>query len=144
MISTQFNKAFLSLKVHLINSMNLNKKIFSFEKKCYFFYSMINFFEKIKSFLCLKFFFREKNLDISTATKLLINVDLNDNVSSNINSCDFFDDEILFFIIDFEITFSLKIFNTCFRFVILLFIAVFKYLQRNRTICYIKFSFFFF
>jgi hypothetical protein len=59
--------------------------------------------------------FRKRNLDISTATKLLIDVDSDDDVSSNVNSWDFFDDEILFFIIDFEATVFLKLFKTNFR-----------------------------
>jgi hypothetical protein len=46
---------------------------------------------------------------------LLINVNSNDDVSSNLNSWNFFDDEISFFNIDFETTFFLKLFSTCFR-----------------------------
>jgi hypothetical protein len=63
--------------------------------------------------------FRKRNLDISTATKLLIDADSDDDVSSDVNSWNFFDDEIFFFIIDFETTFSLKLFKTNFRIEIL-------------------------
>jgi hypothetical protein len=63
--------------------------------------------------------FRKRNLDISTAIKLLIDVDSDDDVSSNVNNWNFFDDEILFFIIDFETTFFLKLFRTNFRIEIL-------------------------
>jgi hypothetical protein len=65
--------------------MNLNKENLFFEKNIIF-YLMINFFrEKLIIFL-FEVFFREKNLDISIAIKLLIDVDLNDDVSSNVNN----------------------------------------------------------
>jgi hypothetical protein len=63
--------------------MNENKKNYSFEKQSYFFYLIICFFEKKKFFL---FFIETFRFDISIVTKLLIDVDSNDDVSSNVNN----------------------------------------------------------
>jgi hypothetical protein len=114
-MSTRSMKYLKSREILSIISMNSKKENFFFEKKCYFLYSMIDFFEKVYSFLCLKFFFRKRNFDILTATKMLIDVDSNDDVSSNVDNWNSIDDEIYFFIIDFEATIFFKLFNTCFR-----------------------------
>jgi hypothetical protein len=89
--------------------MNKNKENYFFEKKNYFLCLIICF---LKKKIISLFFIETSRLDISIVTKMLIvNSDLNsnDDVSSNVNNWDFFDDEISFFIIDFETTFFLKL-----------------------------------
>jgi hypothetical protein len=155
-----FIRKFIFLEINTFkNAFSISKSSFDnfdeWEQRKLFFrkeklFSLFNdlFFRKKK--IISLFFIETFCFDISIVTKMLIvNFDLNsnDDVSSNINNWDFFDDEIFFFIIDFEITFSLKLFRTNFRIEILsylLFIAVFNYLHENRTIRYIKFFFFFF
>jgi hypothetical protein len=109
-----------SRKVHSIISMNENKENYSFEKKSYFFL-FNNLFFREKKIISL-FFIETFRLDISIVTKMLIvkfDSNSNDDVSSNVNNSDFFNDEIFFFIIDFETTVFLKLFRTNFRIEIL-------------------------
>ncbi len=119
-MSTRLLKHFLSLKAHSITLMNENKENYSFEKKNYFLCLIICFFEKKK--IISLFFIETFRLDISIVTKMLIvkfDSNSDDDVSSNVNNWDFFDDDIFFFIIDFETTFFLKLFRTNFRIEIL-------------------------
>ncbi len=95
--------------------MKTKKIIFS--KIIYFLCLIICFLEKKKSFIL--FFIETFHFDISIITKLLIDFNLNDDISLNVNNWNFFDNEIFFFIIDFETTFFLKLFRTNFRIEIL-------------------------
>ncbi len=65
------------------------------------------------------FFIKTFYLDISIVTKMLIvdaDINSNDDVSSNVDNWKILiDDEIFFFIIDFETTFFRELINTCFR-----------------------------
>jgi hypothetical protein len=112
-MSTRSVKHFLFREVL---SKNSNKENFSFEKKWYFLCSMIDFFWERLIISLFEVFFRKRNFDISIATKMLIDVDSNDDVSSNVDNWKTsINDEISFFIIDFETTFFRELFNTCFR-----------------------------
>jgi hypothetical protein len=107
-------------KVYSIISMNENKKNYSFEKKILF--SLFNdlFFRRKKNIFL--FFIETFRFNISIVTNVLIvdfDSDSDDDVSSNVNSWNSFDDEIFFFIVDFETTFSLELFRTNFRIEIL-------------------------
>jgi hypothetical protein len=115
-----FNDVFLVSRSSFDNFDEWKQKKLFFREKNYFLCLMTCFFEKKKSFFL--FFIETFCLDISIVTKILIVcVDLNsdDDVSSNVNNWDFFNDEIFFFIIDFETTFFLKLFRTNFRIEIL-------------------------
>jgi hypothetical protein len=113
-MSTRSMQHFLSREILSIISMSSNKEIFFREEVLL---SLFNdwFFRKRLIIFLFEGFFREKNFDISIATKILIDVNLNDDVSSNVNNWNLMDDEISFFIIDFETTFFQRLFNTCFR-----------------------------
>ncbi len=95
------------------------RKLFFREEKLFSLFHDLFFRKKEIIFL---FFIETFRFDISTVTKMLIvnfNSNLNDDISLNLNSWDFFDDEISFFIIDFEATCFLKLFKTNFRIEIL-------------------------
>jgi hypothetical protein len=114
-----FNKTFSISRSSFDNFDEFEQRKLFFRKEILFFlFNDWSFRERLIISLS-EVFFRKRNLDISIATKLLIDVDSNDDVSSNVNSWDFLDDEILFFIIDFEATISLKLFKTNFRIEIL-------------------------
>ncbi len=101
-----FNEAFFISKSFFDNFDEFEQKEFFFRKEMLFFLFNNWFFRKSQIIFRFKVSFREKNFDISTATKMLIDVDLNDDVSSNVDNWKIWiDDEILFFIINFEITF---------------------------------------
>jgi hypothetical protein len=95
------------------------RKLFFRKEKLFSLFNDLFFRKKEIIFL---FFIETSRLDISIVTKMLI-VDFNsnsdDDVSSNVNNWNFFDDEIFFFIIDFETTFFLELFRTNFRIQIL-------------------------
>jgi hypothetical protein len=93
------------------------RKLFFRKENLFFLFNDLSFRKKKK--IISLFFFETFRLDISIVTKLLINVNSDDDVTSNVNSWDSFDDEIFFFIIDFETTVSLKLFKTNFRIEIL-------------------------
>jgi hypothetical protein len=61
-------------------------------------FSLFNdwFFRKRLIISLFEVFFRKRNFDISIATKMLIDVDLNDNVSLNVNNWNSINDEIFF------------------------------------------------
>jgi hypothetical protein len=95
------------------------RKLFFWKEKLFSLFNDLSFREKKIIFL---FFIETFRFDISIVIKMLIvDFDLNsdDDVSSNVNNWNFFDDEILFFIIDFETTIFLKLFKTNFRIEIL-------------------------
>ncbi len=114
-----FSEAFSVSKSSFDNFDEFEQRKFFFRKEILF--SLFNdwFFQKRLIISLSEVSFRKRNLDISTATKLLIDADSDDDVSSDVNSWDSFDDEIFFFIIDFETTFSLELFRTNFRIEIL-------------------------
>jgi hypothetical protein len=115
-----FNEAFFIFKNSFDNFDEWEQKKLFFRKKKLFFLFNDLFFRKRK--IISLFFIETFRLDISIVTKMLIvkfDSDSDDNVSSNVNSWDFFDDEIFFFIIDFETTFFSKLFRTNFRIEIL-------------------------
>jgi hypothetical protein len=114
-----FRETFSVSKSSFDNFDEFEQRKLFFRKKILFFLFNDWFFRERLIISLSEVSFRKRNLDISTATKLLIDVDSDDDVSSNVNYWDFFDDEILFFIIDFEATFSLKLFKTNFRIEIL-------------------------
>jgi hypothetical protein len=81
-----FSEAF-SVSENSFNSFD------EFEQKKFFFreeilFSLFNdwFFRERLIISLSEVFFRKKNLDISTATKLLIDADSNDDVSSDVNN----------------------------------------------------------
>jgi hypothetical protein len=92
------------------------RKLFFQKEKLFFLFNDLTFRENEIIFL---FFDETFCLDISIVTKMLIvDVDSNsdDDVSSNVDNWKIsIDDEIFFFIIDFEKTFFRELFNTCFR-----------------------------
>ncbi len=110
-----FNEAFLISKNSFDNFDKFEQRKFFFRKKLLFFLFNDWFFREQLIISLFKISFRKRNFDISTATKMLIDVDLNNDVSSKINNWNSIDDEIFFFIINFEITFFRRLFNTCFR-----------------------------
>jgi hypothetical protein len=94
------------------------RKLFFRKEILFFLFNNWSFRERLIISLS-EVFFRKRNLDISIATKLLIDADSDDDVSSNVDNWNSFDDEIFFFIIDFETTIFLKLFKTNFRIKIL-------------------------
>ncbi len=114
-----FNETFSISKSSFDNFDEFEQRKLFFRKEILFFLFNDWFFRKELIISLSEISFRKRNLDISIATKLLIDVDLNDDVSLNVNNWDFFNDEIVFFIINFEATFSLKLFKTNFRIEIL-------------------------
>jgi hypothetical protein len=92
------------------------RKLFFRKEKLFSLFNDLLFWKREIIFL---FFIETFRLDISIVTKLLIDADSDDDVSSNVNNWDSFNDEISFFIIDFETTFFLKLFRTNFRIKIL-------------------------
>jgi hypothetical protein len=92
------------------------KKLFFREEKLF---SLFNDLTFRKSEIISLFFIETFCLDISTVTKMLIvDADSNsdDDVSSDVDNWEIsIDDEISFFIIDFETTFSRELSSTCFR-----------------------------
>jgi hypothetical protein len=108
-----FNEAFSISKNSFDNFDEFEQKKLFFRKKCYFFFNDWSFRESLIISLS-EVSFRKRNFDISTATKMLIDVDLNNDVSLNVDNWNSIDDEIFFFIIDFEATIFRELFNTCF------------------------------
>jgi hypothetical protein len=110
------NEAFFVSKSSFDNFDEYEQRELFFRKEMLF--SLFNdwfFRERLISSLC-EVSFRKKNFDILTATKMLIDVDCNDDVLSNVNNWKTsIVDEISFFIIDFEATFFRELCNTCFR-----------------------------
>ncbi len=92
------------------------RKLFFRKRKLFFLFNDLIFRKNEIIFL---FFIETFCFDISIVTKMLIfDVDSNsdDDVLSNVDSWKIsIDDEIFFFIIDFETTFFRELFNTCFR-----------------------------
>ncbi len=110
-----FNEASSILKSFFDNFDEFEQKELFFRKEMLF--SLFNdwFFRERLIISLFEVFFRKRNFDISIATKMLIDVDSNDDVSSNVeNWKTSIDDEIFFFIIDFEAKFFRELFNTCF------------------------------
>jgi hypothetical protein len=91
-----FNEAFFVSKNSFDKFDEFEQRKLFFRKKMLFFLFNDWFFRKRLIISLFKVFFWEKNFDISTATKMLIDVDLNDNVSSKINNWNSIDDEIFF------------------------------------------------
>jgi hypothetical protein len=111
-----FNKTFSISRSSFDDFDEFEQRKFFFRKEMLFFLFNEWFFRESLIISLSEVSFREKNFDISIAMKMLIDVDSNDDVSSNVNNWKIsIDDEISFFIIDFETTFFLKLFNTCFR-----------------------------
>jgi hypothetical protein len=110
-----FSEAFSVSKSSFDNFDEFKQKELFFRKEMLF--SLFNdwFFRERLIISFSEVSFRERNFDISIATKVLIDADSNDDVSSNIDNWNSIDDEISFFIIDFETTFFRRLFNTCFR-----------------------------
>jgi hypothetical protein len=81
-----FSEAFSISKNSFDNFDEFEQKKFFFRKEILF--SLFNdwFFQKKSIISLFEVFFRKRNLDISIATKLLIDVDLNNDVSSNVNN----------------------------------------------------------
>jgi hypothetical protein len=146
--STRLKMYFRFREVHSIISMNENKKKISFEKKNYFLCLMICFFEKKKSF----FFVFHRNISSRY-------FDCHKNVNRRLwfrfkrwcivkrKQLRFFWWWNFFFHHRFRDNMLFKIIQNEFSYwnlVVLLFIAVFKYLHEDRTIRYIKLFFFFF
>jgi hypothetical protein len=92
-----FNEAFSISRSSFDSFDEFEQRKFFFREEI--FISLFNdwFFRERLIIFLFEVSFWKKNLDISIATKLLIDVDSNDDVSSNVNSWNFFDDEILFF-----------------------------------------------
>jgi hypothetical protein len=92
------------------------RKLFFRKKKLFFLFNDSIFRE---SEIISLFFIETFWLDISIVTKMLIvdaDSDSNDDVLSNVDNWKIsIDDEVSFFIIDFEATFFRELFNTCFR-----------------------------
>jgi hypothetical protein len=110
-----FNEAFFVSKSSFDNFDEFEQRKLFFRKEMLFFlFNDWSFRERLIISLS-EVFFRKRNFDISIATKMLIDADSDDDVSSEINSWNSTDDEVSFFIIDFEATFFRELFNTCFR-----------------------------
>jgi hypothetical protein len=109
-----FNEAFFVSKNSFDNFDEIEQRKLFFREKMLF--SSFNdwFFRKNLIIFLFEISFRERNLNILIATKMLIDVDSNNNVSSNVDNWNSIDNEISFFIIDFEIFFFRELFNTCF------------------------------
>ncbi len=111
-----FNETFSASKNSFNDFDEFEQKELFFRKEMLFFLFNDWFFRKRLIISLFKISFRKKNFDILTAIKLLIDVNLNNDVSSNVDNWKIsINDEISFFIINFEITFFRKLFNTCFR-----------------------------
>jgi hypothetical protein len=110
-----FNKAFLVSRNFFDNFDEFEQRKLFFRKEILF--SLFNdwFFRENQIISLFEVSFRKKIFDDSTATKMLIDVDSNDDVSSNVDNWNSTDDEIFFFIIDFKTTFCRELFHTCFR-----------------------------
>jgi hypothetical protein len=111
-----FNEAFSISRNSFDNFDEYEQKEFFFRKKMLF--SLFNdwFFRKRLIISLFEVSFRKRHFDISTVTKMLIDVDSNDDVSSNVDNWKTsIDDEISFFIINFETIFFRRLFNTYFR-----------------------------
>jgi hypothetical protein len=146
-MSTRSVKHSLSLRAHSITSMNENKENYSFEKENYFLCLIICFFEKKNYFFVLhrnissRYFDCHKNANRQIWFKFRRWCIIKRKQLKFFWWWDFlfhhrFRSNNLFKVIQNELSY----WNS----VVLLFIAVFKYLHENRTIRYIKFSFFFF
>ncbi len=109
-----FSEAFFVFESSFDNFDEFEQRKFFFREEMLFFLFNDWFFWKNQIIFLFEVSFREKDFDISIATKMLIDVDSNDDVSSNVDNWDSIDDEISFFIINFETTFFRKLFNTCF------------------------------
>jgi hypothetical protein len=109
-----FNEIFSISKNSFDNFDEFEQREFFFRKEMLF--SLFNdwSFRKNQIISLFEISFRKKDFDISIATKVLIDADSNDDVSSNVDNWDSIDDEISFFIINFETTFFRRLFNTCF------------------------------
>jgi hypothetical protein len=81
-----FNEAFSISKSSFDNFDVFEQRKLFFRKEILFFLFNDWFFRKKIIISLSEVFFRKRNLDISTATKLLIDVDSNDDVSSNVNN----------------------------------------------------------
>ncbi len=110
-----FSEAFFVSKNSFNNFDEFVQRELLFRKEMLFFLFNDWFFRKKLIISLFKVSFREKNLDILTATKMLIDVDSNDDVSSKINNWNSIYDEIFFFILDFETIFFRESFNTCYH-----------------------------
>jgi hypothetical protein len=110
-----FNEAFFISRSSFDNFDEFEQKEFFFRKEILFFlFNDQSFRENLIIFL-FEVFFRKRNFDISISIKMLIDVDSNNDVSSNVDNWNLIDDEINFFIINFETTIFRELFNTCFR-----------------------------
>jgi hypothetical protein len=91
-----FNEAFSISKSLFDNFDEFEQRKLFFRKEILF--SLFNdwFFRERLIISLFEVFFRKRNFDISIATKLLIDVDLNDDVSSNVNNWNSFNDEFFF------------------------------------------------
>jgi hypothetical protein len=110
-----FNETFFVSKNSFDNFNEFEQRELFFRKEILFSLRNDWFFRESQIISLFEVFFRKENFDISIATKMLIDVNSNDDVSSNVNNWNLINNEIFFFIIDFETTFSLKLFSTCFR-----------------------------
>jgi hypothetical protein len=110
-----FNETFSISKNSFDNFDEFEERKLFFREKTFIFLFNDWFFRKRLIISLFEVFFRKKNFDILITTKMLIDVDSNDDVLSKINNWNSIDDEIFFFIIDFEITFFRELSNTCFR-----------------------------
>jgi hypothetical protein len=111
-----FNEAFFVFENSFDNFDKWKQKKLFFRKEKLF--SLFNDLSFQKRKIISLFFIETFRFDISIITKMLIvkfDSNSDDDISSNVNSWNFFDDEIFFFIIDFETTFFLKLFKTNFR-----------------------------
>jgi hypothetical protein len=81
-----FNETFSVSRSSFDNFDEFEQRKFFFRKKILFFLFNDWFFRKRLIISLFEVFFRKKNLNISTATKLLIDVDSDDDVSSNVNN----------------------------------------------------------
>ncbi len=115
-----FNEAFSISKNSFDNFDEWEQRKLFFRKKKLF--SLFNDLSFRKKKIISLFFIETFRLDISIVTKMLIvkfDSNSNNDVSSDVNNWNFFDDEIFFFIIDFETTVFLRLFRTNFRIKIL-------------------------
>jgi hypothetical protein len=141
-----FSEAFFVSKSSFDNFDEFEQRELFFQKKVLF--SLFNdwFFRKNLIIFLSEVSFRERNFDISMAIKMLIDVNSNDDVSSNVDNWKTsIDDEIFFFIIDFMTTFFRELFNTCFRINILsycfssLFLNIYTEIARYVTLDFFSF-----
>ncbi len=127
LISSMRKLIFLEINI-FENAFSISKKSFDkfyeWEQRKLFFrkkklFSLFNDLIFRKNEIISLFFIKTFCLNILIVTKMLIvdaDSNLNDDVSSNVDNWKIsIDDEIFFFIIDFETTFFRELFNTCFR-----------------------------